>query len=222
MEAYQSGVGVKTGDMADEYYSKLRPEMADLLPKEARTVIDIGCGAGRFAASLKSSEREVWGVEINREEGQKALQLLDRVLIGDIRQVLTELPNQYFDAIYFNDVLEHMVDPYSLLQDIQAKLSENGVILVSLPNVRYIRNLFQLLVKKDWAYVDHGVLDRTHLRFFTLKSAQEVFKNAGLKVETWHGIEPSRKWYLPVLNALTLGYFTDTKYLQYVFRLRRA
>lgn len=220
MEAYQSGVGVVTGQMAGEYYQKLRPEMAALLPPEAQTILDVGCGAGRFAHSLKTPGREVWGIEIHRDEGQKAAQLLDRVLIGDVCSLLTELPDARFDAIYFNDVLEHLVDPYSLLRQIQVKLRPQGVILVSLPNVRYIRNLFHLLVKKDWTYVDHGVLDRTHLRFFTLKSAQNVFRDAGLEIEAWQGIEPSQKWYLHVLNWLCLGYFADTFHLQFIFRLR--
>ena len=220
MEAYQSGSGVVTGQMADEYYAKLRPEMAALLPVQARKILDVGCGAGRFAHSLKTADREVWGIEIHRDQGARAAKLLDRVLIGDVCGLLQELPDQYFDAIYFNDVLEHLVDPYSLLRQIQGKLRPQGVILVSLPNVRYIRNLFHLLIKKDWAYVDHGVLDRTHLRFFTLKSARDTFREVGLEVEAWQGIESSKKWYLPLLNAICFGYFSDTFHLQYIFRLR--
>ena len=220
MEAYRSGVGVFTGTDNPAYYSKERPEMAAMLPAGARCILDVGCGAGTFARSLKTPERTVWGIEINADVGQLAQAKLDKVLIGDVTQLLGELPDQFFDAVYFNDVLEHLVDPYSLLRQIKSKLKPGAVVMVSLPNVRYIRNLFHLLVKKDWAYTDHGVLDRTHLRFFTLKSALATFESLGYQVQKVQGIESSQKWYLPLLNKLCFGYFSDTFYLQYIFCLR--
>ena len=220
MVSYKSGSGVHKDSATDSYYASPRPEMAALLPKTCKRVIDVGCGAGAFAASLKSLPQveEVWGVEINEAVGQMAREQLDRVLIGDISELLEQLPEKYFDAVFFNDVLEHMVDPYSLLEQIKKHLAPGASVLISLPNVRYIRNLFDFLVHKDWQYQDRGILDRTHLRFFTKKSAERMIADAGYQLQFSQGIEATKKWYMPVLNVLTAGYFRDTFYLQYVFR----
>ncbi len=222
MEAYRSGLGVFDKSPNHIYYSSPRPEMSSLLPASALKILDVGCGSGVFAYSLKQSnlEREIWGIEINPSVAAEAAKVLDRVLIGDISLLLDQLPLDYFDAVYFNDVLEHLPDPYTILRRIKQNVKANGHILVSLPNVRYIRNFFNFIVQKDWAYTDHGILDRTHLRFFTLKSALHMFESMGYKVEEVKGIETTKKWYMRPLNWLCLGYFEDTFHLQYIFRIR--
>lgn len=222
MEAYRSGLGVFDNSPNHIYYSSLRPEMSSLLPAAALKILDVGCGSGVFAHSLKQLQpaREIWGIEINPSVGNEAAKVLDRVLIGDISTLLDQLPQNYFDAVYFNDVLEHLPDPYTILRRIKQNMKEDGHILVSLPNVRYIRNFFNFIVRKDWAYTDHGILDRTHLRFFTLKSAFHMFESMGYKVEKFQGIESTKKWYMRPLNWLCLGYFEDTFHLQYIFKVR--
>lgn len=221
-KSYHSAGGVESGELGYLYYSSLRPEMAALLPSPVGRMLDVGCGTGLFAESLKANglAKEVWGVEISADVGKVAAAKLDKVLVGDIADLMCEFPLASFDAVYFNDSLEHMVDPFTVLRDIKKYVKPGGFILVSLPNVRYIRNLFELVFKKDWVYRDHGVLDRTHLRFFTKKSAARMFEEAGLRVEVVRGIQPSRKWYMPLLNILTAGWFEDTLYLQYIWRTR--
>ena len=93
-------------------------------------------------------------------------------------------------------------------------------MIISLPNVRHIRNLFDLIVRKEWEYQDAGVLDRTHLRFFTKKSATRMVREAGYSLEVCQGIDPSRKWYIPIFNILTLGFFSDARFVQFAFRAR--
>src|SRR5512133_3306436 len=97
-----------------DYYSLSRPEMVDFVPQSAKKILDVGCGEGRFGSSFKKegSEGEVWGVEIDREAALVAQKHLDRVMVGNISDLLDALPDRYFDCVVFNGVLEHLVDPY--------------------------------------------------------------------------------------------------------------
>jgi 2-polyprenyl-3-methyl-5-hydroxy-6-metoxy-1,4-benzoquinol methylase len=222
MEVFQSGQGVFNNAPEHIYYANPRPEMMGLLPDSASKILDVGCGSGAFARALKADKagREVWGIEINSTVAEQARANMDKVLVGDIGELSKDLPKKYFDAVFFNDVLEHLPDPYTVLRKIPDQVNQGGYIYVSLPNVRHIRNLFNLLVKKDWAYTDHGVLDRTHLRFFTLKSALRMFSDLGLEVESYKGIVSTQKWFMRPLNWFTFGYFEDTLYLQYAFKVK--
>ena len=222
MKSYRSQSGVQSAEFGHRYYSSLRPEMAELLTAPVRRILDVGCGNGAFAAGLKKSgiASEVWGIEIFESVASEASSVLDKVLVGDAASQIENLPTGYFDAIFFNDSLEHMVDPYTVLSDIKRSLVPGGLIIASLPNVRHIRTLFELLIKKDWHYRDQGVLDRTHLRFFTQKSARRMFEDAGLIVEVTKGIEPTKQWLLYLLNFMTFKLFDDTLYYQFAWRMR--
>jgi 2-polyprenyl-3-methyl-5-hydroxy-6-metoxy-1,4-benzoquinol methylase len=196
------------------YFTKTRPEMMEFVPVTAKKVLDIGCGAATFSAALKQERgAEVWGIEMDEEAAGLAAKRIDNVLVGDIATLTQTLPDGYFDCIVCNDVLEHLVDPYSVLALFKKKLAPGGVIVFSLPNVRYFGNLKSLLVHKDWKYEDEGILDRTHLRFFTKKSIERMFDEAGYKVTT-RGITPLHSWKFWLLNALVLGNLTDTQFLQ--------
>ena len=200
----------------EEYYAQARPEMFPFIPKDARRILDVGCSQGRFASQLKSMlAAEVWGIEFAPAAAEEARQKLDRVLVGDVLEKLNELPDEFFDCIIFNDVLEHLVDPYRVLRSIKQKLSTRGVVVTSIPNIRYFRNLFDLVVRGKWQYVEYGILDNTHLRFFTKKSIKETFESLGYRVLRLQGINATPSWKVSVFNILTLGFFNDTRYLQF-------
>jgi hypothetical protein len=95
------------------------------------------------------------------------------------------------------------------------KLSPDGVIVASIPNVRYFRNLFDLVVRGTWDYEDFGILDKTHLRFFTKKSIKEMFESLGYRILRIHGINATPSWKVALFNLATLGAFSDTQYLQF-------
>lgn len=199
-----------------EYFSQNRPEMIPFIPQQAKKILDVGCGVGLFAEKLKEqNQAEAWGVEFDARAGAEAKNKLDKVLIGDIMILIAELPDNYFDCIIFNDLLEHLADPFALLKQIKTKLSPQGVIVCSLPNVRYLPNLFNLLIKKQWAYEDQGVLDKTHLRFFTAKSIAQMFKQLDYQIIKLQGINPITSWKFKLINILTLGFLSDTKFLQF-------
>ncbi len=198
------------------YYSQHREEILQLIPRNTRLMLDVGCGDGSFGLSVKKMiNAKVWGVELNSEAASIAYAKIDNVLVGDISKVIAELPNSQFDCIVFNDVLEHLADPFTVLLKIKKKLTAEGVIICSLPNVRFIFTLYQLLVKKQWRYEDAGVLDKTHLRFFTKRSIIDMLETLDYKILKIKGIHGIRLWKFCLLDIVSLGYLNDTRYEQF-------
>ncbi len=199
------------------YYNYERREMIEFIPVQARTVLDVGCGAGAFGMALKESRKaEVWGVEINEEAAHSAKERLDLVLTGDIGSIMSDLPYQFFDCAIFNDVLEHLIDPYHILSSMKAKLSRNGIIVCSLPNIRYYRQLKELLIDKQWQYKEAGILDKTHLRFFTEKSIIDMFRGLDFEILLMKGMNPTRSRNFKLLNMVLLGSLSDARYAKFV------
>ena len=200
----------------DGYYNNARTEMLDFLPKEAVKILDVGCGNGIFANLIKERNKaEVWGIELMEQEAIKAKEILHKTFIGPCEDHIDALPDNYFDAIYFNDVLEHLVDPYTVLERIKSKLSTNGVVISSIPNIRYHNVFIKLVVKKEFEYQSFGVLDKTHLRFFTKKSIYNMFTNLGYDVVKHIGINGSKSIKPILYNIPMLFTAMDIKYPQY-------
>src|SRR5437868_10634770 len=118
-----------------KYYDNARPEMLGFIPPRTRRLLDVGCGRGAFAANVKRAlGATVWGIELNPDAARIAATRLDRVIERDIAGALPELPDASFDCIVFNDVLEHLHDPYSVVADVARLLAPGGVVVASLPN----------------------------------------------------------------------------------------
>lgn len=199
------------------YYSLERPEIAAVVPKNIRTILDIGCGEGAFLQFVKEQTgAETWGIEVVKEVAEKANARADNILIGKIEDVLSLIPDHYFDCITFNDVLEHLIEPLEVLKMIKTKLTPKGIIIASVPNVRYFFNLYGLVIKKDWKYEDTGILDSTHLRFFTKKSMKRMFEEADYTLINHVGINKVISWKFQLFHFFTMGVFGDTKYERFV------
>ncbi len=211
------------------YYQSTRRDMLPYLPHIYSRVLEIGCAEGYFAENLRPCE--YWGVELEDAVATKAREKLTRVLTGSFEECYNQLPDHYFDLVVVNDVIEHMDDPDRFLKAIKTKLVPNGSIVGSVPNVRYVNVLFELLVLKDWRYRDAGVLDRTHQRFFTEKSLRRSLRDNGFQVEVIEGL--SERLYrprsvrvilkdiliLPMIVA-SFGFYSDIRFLRYAFRVR--
>lgn len=198
------------------YYDNIRPEMLHYLPSNAQRVLDVGCGDGAFAQVVKKQlNAEVWGIEYTESGAENAAKVLDKVFSGPCENVLNQLPNQYFDAVYFNDVLEHLVDPYMVLEVIKTKLSPNGVIISSIPNVRYFKTFLRVVFLKDWKYEDYGIMDKTHLRFFTGKSIKRMYEELGYEIVKHEPINKSKSLKPYLINLLLLFTHLDIRALQY-------
>ena len=200
------------------YYENNRPEMLNYLPENAKVVLDAGCAVGGFGAAVKEKfNAEVWGLELDVDSSKIASSRLDKVIQGDIAQTISQLPENKFDAIVFNDVLEHLVNPYDILTQLKKNLTSEGVIVCSIPNARYWRVFKQYVFGKNWKYVEDGVMDKTHLRFFTKRSIYEMFDALGYKVLETKGLKPTPSVGFLIFNLLTFGRIQDCKFIQYVF-----
>lgn len=201
-----------------EYYSNQRYEMLEFIPEDAARILEIGCGTGEFAQlAKKQTGCTVWGVEANPDAASIAASKLDKVISGTFHDSLSELRGNKFDAIVFNDVLEHFDYPDKVLIEVAEFLNpETGYIIASIPNVLYVGNLKELLIKKDWIYKpEGGILDYTHLRFFTKKSIVRMFENCGYSIKAIKGLNGAKGLRFFLFNMLTLGYLTEAKFLQY-------
>jgi len=138
------------------------------------------------------------------------------VLHGDYESVRDQLPLAYFDCVTMNDVLEHMTDPFQVLLSVKDLLAPGGRIVCSLPNLRYYPILKQFVCGKDFHYVDWGVLDRTHLRFFTEKSILRHMKELGFKVLDIKGVNGQKSLKFELVNALLLNSFSDARHQQII------
>lgn len=208
-----------------------RHDVAAFVPQQYRTVLEVGCGRGGFKENLRK-DVEIWGIEPNALAAAEAAERGYKMLIGLYDDVADQLKDGYFDLIICNDVIEHMVDHDAFLKKVSKKLMDEGFIIGSIPNVRYFQNLYRLVLFKEWQYADTGILDRTHLRFFTEKSLSRSFQESGYYIDDMKGINNilGRPWESPgrilrnvillLLAILSFGYFRDILYTHFGFRLR--
>jgi 2-polyprenyl-3-methyl-5-hydroxy-6-metoxy-1,4-benzoquinol methylase len=198
------------------YYESERADMLPYIPPGVRTTLEFGCGFGGFSALLKARRGvESWAVEVDEAAAQEAARKLDKVICADAHASVAALPDHHFDSIIFFDILEHLVDPYSLLLAVKPKLTESGVVVASIPNVRYYRVFMDLVVHGNWRYEEQGILDKTHLRFFTRKSIVDMFESLGLRILTMEGIHPTSSRTYRLLNAVLWNALSDVRYRQF-------
>lgn len=201
------------------YYTGCRKEMLVFIPSGCKAILEIGCAEGNFLNQVKGSGAELWGVEPDKKAARIAGTKYFKVLNGTLEEALEELPDKYFEAVILNDVLEHMLHPDDNLRKLKSKLTSSGQIVASVPNFRYVKNLFQVVVKGSWRYSDHGILDRTHIRFFTRKSVIAMFEENGFEIISIKGINRTKsiKFHLLVFlfSLLTVANQLDMLFLQF-------
>ncbi len=204
------------GDEVRWYDRNPRQEMLPFLPAQVTRALEVGCASGVFGMAIKERfGAEVWGMEYNAETADLARRHLDHVVTGDATTQVETLPDDYFDFVCCNDVLEHLVDPWTFLRRLKPKLTPNATVVSSIPNIRYFHALETILRDRDFPTLPDGIFDRTHLRFFTHKSIERMFVDTGYRIERIVGINPTRKFRYRLRNALSFGAMADQRYLQF-------
>ncbi len=199
-----------------EYYNQSRPELLNLVPHGLSKVLDVGCGSGYFLKALKEKhELEAWGLEPDLNACKIANGNIDKIINSEFIQNIPELEGQKFEAIFFNDVLEHLVLPIDALLLAKKHLSTKGLILASIPNILYFNVMYSILKTRDWKYENEGTLDNTHMRFYTRKSMIRLFQESGYEVQNIVGINPTKHRKFNLLNKLLFNKLDDFKFLQY-------
>jgi O-antigen biosynthesis protein len=193
---------------ADGYYNHDRPSIVAMISPGPNIILDLGCGAGAVGRKLREVGKaaEIVGVELFESAAQEAARHYTEVHSGDIEEM--SLPySKRFDYVVCGDILEHLKDPYSVVKRIHGWLKDDGRFICSLPNVRYWRVLTDLVFRGAWDYSDAGIMDRTHLRFFTRRSCFKMLGDAGFVIERCRMPNSARRYI--VLNAVTFGVFGE-------------
>ena len=171
------------------YYNNIRFDILDLINKNnLQKVLEIGCGNGSTLGYLKKNgyAHKTFGLESNLECKKHAkANEIDYFLVCDVEDSNLKL-NETFDVILFLDVLEHLLHPWDVLNNISKRLNKDGLIIISIPNIRNLKILTNLIFKGKWDYELSGILDYTHIRFFTDKSFRNQLNNQKINYSIKH------------------------------------
>ncbi|MBR8830303.1 MAG: Ubiquinone biosynthesis O-methyltransferase, mitochondrial [Chroococcopsis gigantea SAG 12.99] len=214
---------IKTPTNLSSYYfsSHVRHDLIKLISNKPDKVLEVGCGIGKTGkAIVEKIGSQVIGLDISAEALSIAQEenCYEKLVICDLdRTVIPEaIKNESFDCILYPDVLEHLTNPWETIKSHMNLLNPDGIIIASIPNIRHIYIIKELVFKGDWSYQDMGIMDKTHLRFFTKKTMIALFEEAGLEIT---GIKPrsfSGYKLLKTINRFTsnsLEEFLTTQYL---------
>ncbi len=164
----------------DEYYRGLNRKLLQAIPDSALRILDVGCSSGRLGAAMKElvPGRQVYGLEREAAEAAQASLVLDAVFNADITVDPIPVPPESLDCVTCGDVLEHLYDPLPVLKSLRKLLRPDGQILVSLPNAQH-HSVVDMLLRGEFQYVDMGLMDWTHVRFYTYASFVKLMLDAG-------------------------------------------
>ncbi|HVN96431.1 MAG TPA: class I SAM-dependent methyltransferase [Syntrophorhabdaceae bacterium] len=198
------------------YYFSVRHDLIGLIPKGANRILEVGCAAGMTGKALKEAGfDEVVGIECIEEIARRGEGYYDRLFIGDVEQIELPYAPGHFDCILYPDVLEHLRDPWNTLKKHSAMVRAGGTVICSIPNIRHYRVMKKLAFKGKFEYESDGIMDKTHLRFFTLSSIRELLIDAGF--EPLRVIKkPSGAAWLKMVNRVTGGRLIDCLVRQYI------
>lgn len=218
------------------YYSNVNQDLLDLIPGGAARILEIGCAAGSLGARYKEMNPGCvyMGVELNAAVADQARERLDEVFVGNVENMdINELPvaENSLDCLVYGDVLEHLISPWQELAKRIKLVKEQGMVVACIPNIQHWSIIYGLL-RGAWDYQDEGLLDRTHLRFFTLRGVVGLFQQANLEILQIKGVRVHNEFserlfqmLTPVLGQLDLDskrFVEQATVLQYLVQARRS
>ncbi len=209
---------------SDAYYGTLRQQVLSLCPDDIDRAFEVGCGYGSTLAWLKENKNYGWagGAEMSATAAHEARKKLDYVLQGDVEKEGLPLEEQSLDLLLCLDVLEHLKDPWSFLERSCRLLKPGATFIASLPNLRHHSVMLPLLLRGDFAYQASGILDHTHLRFFTRRGMIALVEAAGIRVADVEPtcMEAGSKAH--TLNKFSLGTLEGFLAYQYIIKGHRV
>lgn len=213
----------------DKYYlnSIVRKDLINLMPEKVSTVLEVGCGIGKTGkAIVERKKATVVGIDISEEAiaYAKTLNCYQKLLVCNLDKfpVPQEIEQETFDCILYPDVLEHLRNPWDLLRSHVQILNNNGYMIASIPNIRHYYIIKSLLFKGQWIYQDMGIMDRSHMRFFTKKTMLDLFKIDGLEITLIKPRSLSGSKLIKNLNRFLFNSLEDFLATQYLICVKKT
>jgi len=189
-------------------------KLIKLIGKDKK-VLDVGCATGYISKHLSQNGCTVIGIEMNPELALEARKYCEQMIVADVETLKRlDYPKGFFDVICFGDILEHLKNPQVVLGSLRKYLKDDGYIVVSIPNVANWGIRFHLLFGK-FDYQDEGILEKTHLCFFTLRTARKMIEDAGFQISVLD-VTPGLEDFLLWKFMITL----PARAVEKVFRIR--
>jgi 2-polyprenyl-3-methyl-5-hydroxy-6-metoxy-1,4-benzoquinol methylase len=157
------------------YKNEGNMEVLKAIPKESKFILDVGCGAGDNARILNAQKKVVDCITISEKEARIVKSICRKVFIYDLENGLPEIDQKY-DVILCSHVIEHIAYPEKLLSDIKKVMHDNSVLIIALPNFLGYKTRFKILLG-NFDYEQGGIMDYTHLRFYTYKTGRKLLEN---------------------------------------------
>jgi len=210
----------------DLYPDLAREEVRPFVPPTATSALDVGCARGGFGVTLRGllgDGARIVGVEAVPSQAAAARvgHGFDEVVDGYFPDALADRTEQ-FDVICFNDVLEHVIDPWALLRETRRWLTPGGTVVAAIPSIQFAPVVLEL-VRGRWDYGDAGTLDRTHLRFFTRATMIEMFEQTGYLVRRCEGVNDFKDEWLDdhrrvrrVVKRAVVPFLKDARFMHFV------
>jgi 2-polyprenyl-3-methyl-5-hydroxy-6-metoxy-1,4-benzoquinol methylase len=222
IETGSGGIRAIYQDKPDSYFANARTDIVRLLETNATSsVLELGCGAGGTGAAVLEAGKagRYVGIELSESAASRAAHKLTEVIVADVEAMDVTPHHGVFDALIISEVLEHLTDPWSTLRKLAACLKPGGKVYASSPNVAH-HSVIRGLLTGRFSYDEKGVMDRTHLRWFTPESYGDLFRAAGLEVLQIGPVTPLRPR-ARLFDRLTGGRFRYLLYTQIMVVARR-
>ena len=194
----------------NRYFATARHDVLAHIQGSPSRVLEIGCGAGSTMAELRKRGRveQAVGVELDPASAEVARAQFDTLYVSAVETAPFEqaIAPGSLELVLCLDVLEHLVDPWAVVKRVSPLLAPGGRLYISLPNVRNWKFLARLFFKGDFRYRDSGILDRTHLRFFTRETAMDLAQAGGLHIVDAVDARAYKPWEVRrLINLISLG-----------------
>jgi 2-polyprenyl-3-methyl-5-hydroxy-6-metoxy-1,4-benzoquinol methylase len=209
-----------------DYFEIARTDLMQLVPAvHNQSILEIGASGGYTLLALKQTGKAsyVAGVELfqlaNTEQENTQL---DEFYIADVEQLNLNLVNKQFDVLILGDVLEHLRNPWQVYEYLLQFVKPGGTVIVSVPNIRFFKVMFQVIFQGDFKYTESGIMDRTHLRFFCKKNILALVSLSNTKVQSYFpSFRLQNQWKLFWANRVTLGLFEQFFTIQHIVSLKK-
>lgn len=181
---------------SEDYFAGARDDFISELPDNPKArILEIGCASGNTGALALAKGKCGWyaAVELDESAAERARTKLSEVIVADIERMELPWPEHGFDVLIMSEVLEHFADPWRVLRRLRPLLKPGALFFCSSPNISHYR-LIGMLIQGKWRFEDSGVMDRTHLRWFTPKTYGELVESAGFVLDYVEPIKPFDTW----------------------------